>query len=188
VENLTGGSVIRNSCVDAFFDAIDYGSIDTIVVESNDPLQISTISVKRITECKYEVFKLSFVNKFGAIQDLYMFKNSKQQLKTKDTTFQRNLLTESTFNYDTTEHQKRTILKQGNKSITLNSGYVGECLNPAFEELFLSEQIWLTNGMAEISPVYLSDKSFKYKTHLNEKLINYDLNFEFAFDQINNIR
>jgi len=188
VENLTGGSVIRNSCVDAFYDAIDYGAIDTIVVENSDLQTQTTLSVKRITECKYDIFKLSFVNQFGAIQDLFMFKNSKQQLKVTDKTFQRNLLTESTFTYDTTEHQKRTILKQGNKSITLNSGYVGECLNPAFEELFLSEQIWLTNNQEEIHPVYLSDKSFKYKTHLNEKLINYDLNFEFAYDQINNIR
>ena len=188
VENIRDGSVIRNLCVDAFYDLIDNGAVDTIVVESNDQTIISTISVKRILECKYDIFKLSFVNKFGAIQDLFMFKNSKQQLKVSDKTFQRNLLTESTFTYNTTEHQKRTILKQGNKSITLNSGYVGECLNPAFEELFLSEQIWLTNNQEEIHPVYLSDKSFKYKTHLNEKLINYDLNFEFAYDQINNIR
>jgi len=188
VEAITGGFVIRSICVDSFFGTIDYGEVDTIVVENQDPNISSTISVTRTTECKYPIHKLSFVNKYGAVQDLFMFKNSKQQLKVSDKTFKRNLLTESTFSYDTTEHQKRTILKQGNKSIVLNSGFINECLNPAFEELFLSEQVWLTDDMSQIRPVYLSDKSFKYKTHLNEKQINYTLNFEFAYDQINNIR
>ena len=182
------GSAIRTICVDAFYDSIDYGAVDKIVIENQDPAVSTTINVERITECKYPIHKLSFVNKFGAIQDLFMFKNSKENLRTSDKTFQRNLMVESNFNYNTTEHQKRTILKQGNKSITLNSGYVGECFNSAYEELFLSEQIWLTDEMTEIFPVYLKDKSFKYKTELNEKLINHTINFEYAFDQINNIR
>ena len=188
VENLTGGSVIRSSCVDNFFGFTDFGAIDRIVVQSVDPDTSTSISVDRITECKYPIHKITFVNKYGVLQDVYMFKNSKQDLSVKDTTFKRNLLTEANFTYDTTEHQKRTILKQGNKNIELNSGYIGECLVVAFEELFLSEQVWLTDNNDEIYPVYLLDKNLKYKTHLNDKLINYTLKFEYAFDQINNIR
>lgn len=188
VANIPNSSFVRSSCVDAFYGTIDYGAVDTIVVDNQDPNVSTTINVTRTIECRYPINKLSFVNKYGAIQDLFLFKKSEKQLNVSDTTFKRNLLAEADFNYDTTEHQKRTILKQGNKSITLNSGYINECLNPAFEELFLSEQVWLTDNTDNIRPVYLQDKSFKYKTHLNEKLINYTLLFEFAFDQINNIR
>lgn len=181
--------VIRNVCTDAFFGAVDYGAVDTIVVESYDPNDRTSISVERVDECKYPIHKLTFVNKFGALQDLYMFKNSVETMRVKDTTFKRNLLVESDFSYNTTEHQKRTIHKEGNKSITLASGYIGECLVPAYEELFLSEQVWLTElATSDIYPVYLSDKSLEYKTHLNDKLIEYKLAFEYAFDQVNNIR
>ncbi len=188
VENITNGNVVRNICVDSFYGSIDYGAVDKIVVEENDPAFSSTIQVQRLSECKYPIHKITFVNKFGVMQDLYMFKNSKEKMRVTDKTFKRNLLTESTFNYDTTEHQKRTILKQGNKEIRLNSGYIGECLVVAFEELFLSEQVWLTDNASNIYPVYLKDKNLDYKTSLNDKLINYTINFEYAFDAINNIR
>ena len=65
-----------NVCTDAFFGAVDYGAVDTIVVESYDPNDRTSISVERVDECKYPIHKLTFVNKFGALQDLYMFKNS----------------------------------------------------------------------------------------------------------------
>jgi hypothetical protein len=39
-----------------------------------------------------------------------------------------------------------------------------------------------------VLPVNVSDSSFSYKTSLNDKLINYTIKIDFAFDTINNIR
>ena len=45
----------------------------------------------------------------------------------------------------------------------------------------------LENGTLTL-PVSIKDSSFDYKTHLNDKLVNYTVQFEFAFDGINSVR
>ena len=52
----------------------------------------------------------------------------------------------------------------------------------------VSENIWLTDSDNVIYPVNLKESSFTFKTALNDKLINYTMNFEKAFDLVNNIR
>ena len=60
--------------------------------------------------------------------------------------------------------------------------------NVYFEELMVSENIWLTDGAGVIYPVNLKDSNFVYKTGLNDRMINYTMNFEMAFAYVNNIR
>jgi hypothetical protein len=54
--------------------------------------------------------------------------------------------------------------------------------------LMVSENIWLTDGAGVVYPVNLKDSNFIYKTGLNDRMINYTMNFEMAFDLVNNIR
>jgi hypothetical protein len=61
-------------------------------------------------------------------------------------------------------------------------------MNPFFEELMVSENIWLTDSDNVIYPVNLKDSSFTKKTGLNDRLINYTMNFEKSFALVNNIR
>ena len=51
----------------------------------------------------------------------------------------------------------------------------------------LSEDAWIEIDN-QIIPVNITDSSFSYKTSLNDKLINYTIKIDFAFDTINNIR
>jgi hypothetical protein len=50
-----------------------------------------------------------------------------------------------------------------------------------------SEDIWITEGSNTL-PVAIKDSSFTYKTHLNDKLVNYTVQFDYAFDGINTVR
>ena len=52
----------------------------------------------------------------------------------------------------------------------------------------VSEYIWLTDDQNVIYPVCITDSNFTRKTGLNDRLINYTMNFEKAFDFVNNIR
>ena len=71
-------------------------------------------------------------------------------------------------------------------------------MNPYFEELMVSEYAWLVDvstplgfgedGSGRVKPVNLKDTSFTYKTGLNDRLINYTMNFEKAFNFVNDIR
>jgi len=51
----------------------------------------------------------------------------------------------------------------------------------------LSEDCWIEIDSKTL-PMNVSSSSLSYKTHLNDKLINYTIEVDFAFDTINNIR
>ena len=171
-----------------------------------DTTSFTTIYTTEIEECKYPVNKITFVNRWGAMQDLFFFKKSVDSLESRSESFSRSIFEarnvvlsppesgtdcdESiTYNtYSTTAHAKKTFNANATESVLLNSGFVNELMNPFFEELMVSEYIWLTDSSANIYPVNLKESSFTKKTGLNDRLINYTMNFEKAFSLVNNIR
>ena len=76
----------------------------------------------------------------------------------------------------------------------MSSGYYPEWAVEYFEQLLLSEYVWMKvyrrqNPASEITiPVRVKTSSMQLKTSLNDKLIDYTIEFEDAFDYINNIR
>jgi len=191
---------------------IKYGTVNTAaqsydeVVVTYDTSSTKSITLKEISECKYPVNKITFLNRWGALQDIFFFKKSIDSLDTRGEQFNRSIFKARsvsleppeegedceetiTYNsYSTTAHAKKTFNVNGVESVSLNSGFVSETANVYFEELMVSEYIWLTDSDAVVYPVTLKDSSFTYKTGLNDKLINYTMNFEKAFDLANNIR
>ncbi len=179
--------------------------LDNILVTYDDSFE-SIITIVPIEECKFPVHKITFVNRWGAMQDLFFFKKSTESLDTRSENFNasifeaRNVVLsppssgtecreEITYNtYSTTAHAKKTFNSNATESISLNTGFVNELMNPYFEELMVSEYIWLTDSTNTIYPVNLKDSSFTYKTGLNDRLINYTMNFEKSFSLVNNIR
>jgi len=89
--------------------------------------------------------------------------------------------------YSTTEHRKREYNKQATKSIELNTGYLPEDNNILIEEMLESDYIWLTLDN-EIKPVNLTSKSVSLLTKTNDQLIKYKLNFDFSYNEVQNIR
>lgn len=172
-----------------------------------DTTSFTTIYTTEIEECKYPVNKITFVNRWGAMQDLFFFKKSTESLDATRENFNSSIFKaravqldppeepeqpcqESlTFNtYSTTAHAKKTFNANATESVLLNSGFVNELMNPFFEELMVSEYIWLTDSSANIFPVNLKESSFAKKTGLNDRLINYTMSFDKSFALVNNIR
>ena len=177
--------------------------IDEIEI-TYDTTQTESITVKEIEECKYPVHKIVFLNRWGAFQDLYFFKKSVESLESRSENFNRSIFqarqvyyTEregecnENYNYNvysTTAHAKKTFNANATESISLNTGFVPESMNPYFEELMVSEYVWLIDENDVVYPVNLKDSSFTYKTGLNDRLINYTMSFEKSFALVNNIR
>jgi len=63
----------------------------------------------------------------------------------------------------------------------MNSGFVDETMNETFKQLFLSERVWIFDGINYI-PLKLGSKSLEYKTRMKDRLINYEVEFEYAFN------
>lgn len=138
---------------------------------------------------KYENYKISFVNKFGAIQDLWFNKKRTDDLNVKRDSFNTSTIYSSTSSVSYNTYDPTTIIQDvtSKKSITLNTGYLKDEYNETIRQLMQSEDIWITEGSNTL-PVAVKDSSFKYKTHLNDKLVNYTVQFDYAFDSINTVR
>ena len=149
-----------------------------------------TFTVSELQCNKYTPVRATFVNKFGALQDLYLNFKSSESITTKSETYKSANIDLSTLTYDVNEHQKRTFDKMGNESIVTNTGYVDETYNEVIKQLMLSEQVWLEklDSTGDVFPVNVTTQQLNYKTSVNDKLVQYTINFEYAFDKINNIR
>ena len=190
---------------------IDYASYKTTTQEINiirylvDDVAY-TINVQEVEECKYPVHKIVFLNRWGAFQDLYFFKKSTENLESRSENYNASIFEarqvsygiplggssceESyTYNvYDSNAHSKKTFNSNATESISLNTGFVPESMNPYFEELMVSEYVWMVDSSNIVYPVNLKESSFAKKTGLNDGLINYTMNFEKSFSLVNNIR
>jgi len=158
------------------------------VYDTDDSTLLRTITVYNVCEPKYTPFKVTFVNKYGAYQDLYFFKKSTETFNVTDETFKRNTVTtNSSVNYATYKGQKERYNTNATKTISLNTGFINEDNNSTIEELFLSDNVWIRYG-SQTLPIIPKTKSLTLKTSLNDKLANYTVEFDFAFNKINNVR
>ena len=72
-------------------------------------------------------------------------------------------------------------------SYTLNTGFVGEDHNDVVQDILMSENVaMLVDGSwYAVTP---ERGSVEYQKHVNQKLINYTMTFNFAFDERSLIR
>ena len=141
--------------------------------------------------------KIIFINRYGVQQDLWFFLKETKTLARRNEGYKANILTYPSTNnpatYSISNAPNRTFNTTAKQSFTLSSGYYSESANNFFEELLLSEYVWLsrTNKVTEadeVVPVKVKKSSIAFKTSVNDKLIEYTIEFEEAFDYINNIR
>tara|TARA_R110002124_G_C8827597_1_gene504485 strand:- start:7 stop:1002 length:996 start_codon:yes stop_codon:yes gene_type:complete len=173
---------------------LGYATYNTTDLDIQGSPAGTKMNINRIDCTKYgDGHKVTFVNKYGALQDLWFFLKSVNTTVKKQEQFQRNIIS-STGTYSVNQHTKQDYNTVANTSLTLSSGYYPEWCNTWFEQLLLSEQVWVTRSIltnptgSEVVPVNVKKNSMIQKTSLNERLIDYTFDFDMSFDYINNIR
>jgi hypothetical protein len=172
-------------------EQIEYISIlnnDKITVTNSSGVE--TINTDILEECKYEPKKVTFVNKFGTLQDMYFFKKSVEKMNVKKESYKSNILNSSN-GYSSSNHVYRDFNVVGKESITLSSGFLSEEYNEVFKQMMLSEKVWVTNvvnSVEQVLPINVKTSNITYKTSLNDKLVEYTFDFDNSFNVINDIR
>jgi hypothetical protein len=178
-----GGIFEGSDCLSEFSKEYTLFDFDTIYVDTTSG--VTKLTVKSESECKFTPYKVTFINKFGVLQDIWFFKRTNEALTTKTEKFKRNIISNATYNIS--NHQDKTLTKNGKEKLTLNTGYYPEAYNDVFKEMQLSEDCWIEIN-SQTLPIQVTSSSLAYKTQLNDKIINYTIEVEFAFDTINNVR
>ena len=162
---------------------------DTIIITSSvGTSQVTTLTLEAVCEPKYQELQVIFYNKFGALQVMPFFKKSTTSIATSSSEFQRDIMNYTNDpTYDKSKHVIATLGINGKEKISMNTGYIKESFNEVIRQLLLSEQIWVDNG-TDVLPINLNTKSLTFKKSVNDRLINYSLDFNYSFDKINNVR
>lgn len=190
-----GGTLEDNSLLDAFLESVDIGLVDELYINSASGTQVIKISTEPCS--KYEPYKVTFINKFGALQDIYFSLKSIESLNTTGETYKANVVDFGTLTYDTYKPQVAQYNKLGKESITLNTNYISEDYNEVIKQLMMSEQVWLTrldnpapdsDNLETVLAVIPKTQNVTYKTSLNDRLVQYTVDFDYAFDKINTVR
>jgi hypothetical protein len=176
----------------ASYIPINY-STGKIAISTTDTIKqigspLVTFTINRVCDTKFGSTKVTFVNKFGALQELYFFFKQQETVNASSENYKSNLVTNtSPATYDITRHQVSTYNVNAKEAISLNTPFVADNYNLALEELLLSEHIWLTKD-GTTYPIAPKTKSLQKKTSVNDRLVQYTMEFEYAFDKINNVR
>jgi hypothetical protein len=133
----------------------------------------------RTEECKYTPVTCTFINRYGGWEFLTFFKQRTNSINVKGTEFK---LMPSSVNYNVSIGQSKTFNINGTQIVKLNTGFVNENYSELITDLLLSETVLLDN-----KPVQLKTQSSDLKTVLKDRMINYELDFEYAYNLINNV-
>ena len=147
---------------------------------------VYTCNFRPIQECKYEPIVLDFINKYGGWQRETFFKASFESLEVQSTPYNFMQSFDSSMTYDIRQGQKQIFNNNGGIKYKINSGWVEEDFSENLQELLLSERVLWTKGNTKL-PIRINTKSINKEKNINNKKINYSLDFEMAFDVINNV-
>jgi len=159
----------------------------TIQYTGDSGSETSTIKITILSECKFTPYKTTFINKFGVLQDLYFFKKSVEKMTTKRESYKANTLTSSN-TYNTYNHTKRDFNIVAKESVSLSSGFVNESYNEVFKQMMLSEKVWITNSSNQVYPINIKTSNITYKTSVNDRLVEYTIEFDNSYNVLNDIR
>jgi hypothetical protein len=171
--SLDSAEMVQNLWIDVA-DALDDDYIEIVFNGVTTTLLITD-------ECRYTPYDIAFKNKDGALQIVTMFKARKEELSVTKEEFESDRWQPINGN-----HQFVKFNVQGREKFKINSGFVKEAMNETFKQLLLSESCWhLLNG--NYIPLNVASSSLQYKTRAEDRLINYELEFDYAYNEINNI-
>lgn len=128
-------------------------------------------------ECRYEPIDIAFQNKDGAVQILTFFKARKDSINIESEQYESD---RAQLNHQFVKYNVKTKEK-----LSVNTGFLTEDKNDIIKQLLQSERVWIVE--AQPIPLNVSTTSQEYKTRVNDRLINYNITFDFAFYGINNL-
>ena len=146
----------------------------------------TTFTIDRVCTT-HEAYKVTFVNKYGALQDFYFTGKTTENINIETTNFKRSIL-DSNSRYSTAQHSKQIYNTLANETLILNTPPMSfDTVNEAFKQLLVSEQVWIYKD-SKTTPINITSNTQRFKTGVNDQLIQYTITAEYAFDMISNIR
>ena len=143
------------------------------IIDNDTSTTVATYYFRPQEECKYAPVTLDFINKYGAWQREFLFKLSADSLNVESQSY-KNYRTAPNV-YSEQESLVTSFNTNGNESIKTNTGWVNEDFKDTIKQILLSDRILINNR-----PATITTKQVDLQKNINNKLINYALDFNFS--------
>ena len=134
---------------------------------------VATYYFRPIEECRYTPVTLDFINKYGAWQREFLFKNSTDSINVESQSYKNYRAIPNVLNSQ--ESLVTSFNTNGIESIKTNTGWVNEDFKGNLKQVLLSDRILINNR-----PATITTKQVELQKNINNKLINYSLDFQFS--------
>ena len=152
---------------------------DTSIEIKREGILVAELIVKE--ELRYTPKDIFFVNRYGQLQSMTLFKEKIEKISIDGNTYETSIGQPKDG-----VHQFNDYNKNGKTDFTIQSGWIDEENNATIKELLLSNKVWMLENDVFV-PLNTKTKSLTYQSRQKERLINYSLEFEYSFYEVNNI-
>ena len=133
-------------------------------------------------ECYYTPVRVAYKNRFGQFDFFNFYKRHNTQFNTDQRVYQPQLGTwqSSTLSYNQYQTRQQRYIVDATEVIECNTDYIEQGYNDLFKQMLVADEIyWLydeTNNL--VRPLSIQTNSVLFKTHVNNKLIQYAITFD----------
>ena len=148
--------------------------------KANRIKEITATNVEETCEPILEPQLVQFVNRYGGLDFIWFFKMRTDSISIESKEYK---LLQPNVSYNTSIGQNAKFNFNGKQSVRMNTGFVPENYDELIQDLLLSEKVWINS-----IPAIVKSTGTEFKTQIRNKNINYEIEFEYAFDLINNMQ
>jgi len=161
---------------------------DVILLNDDDePSVITSVRYYVICEPKYTPYQIAFINRFGVADFITFFKRSDERGNFTQDSYQKSIYNDgfTTPSLEVGKYQSYNV--NSRNSLTLNTGYVDQDYDQTIKDILMSEYVavYVNSNWVSVVP---QRGSVEYQKHVNQKLINYTMTFDFGFDERSLVR
>lgn len=169
-----------NGGVGSYYDVILLNDDDT-------PSEITRVRYYVICEPKYTPYQIAFINRFGVADFITFFKRSDERGNFTQDSYQKSIYNDgfTTPSLEVGKYQSYNV--NSRNSLTLNTGFVDQDYDQTIKDILMSEYVavYVNSNWVSVVP---QRGSIEYQKHVNQKLINYTMTFDFGFDERSLVR
>ena len=130
---------------------------------------------------KYTPVRVMWKNRYGQFDFQNFYKANYKTFKTDQRVYQPQLGSwdATTLSYNTAQNNTQRYIVNTNEQLDVNSDWLPENFNEIYKQLLVSDEIYWIYDQASsfVKPLAVATNSVKFKTNVNNKLIQYTVSF-----------
>ena len=158
------------------------GDYYDIILKNSAGAAISTIRYELTCEPKYTPYQVAFINRYGVADFITFFKASTEQGNFTSESYKRSIYQDGFTAASTQVGQSQSFNTNSRNTITMNTGWVEEAYADVVEDILMSDTIavLLDGSWVSVQP---QRGNVDYYKEVNQKIINYTMTFDIAFNE-----